>query len=109
MDAIGYSLSNDIQPSLLLHCALTAHMPDNDPHKFSFATPSTIVSGIKCIIGNNGGNVPSYLRLFKTATRLYVYLVLYTSIRGMVPGLVNRNGHRNLAEQRNTAGWEECV
>ena len=53
------SLNNDIQLNFSLHCAITAHLDDSDPRKFSFATPSTIVSGIKRIYGNDGGNVPS--------------------------------------------------
>ena len=30
---------------------------------------------------------------------------MYTHVGGMVPELVNRNGHRNVAEGRNTASW----
>ena len=53
------SLNNDIQSSLSLHCAITAHLDDKDERKFSLATPKTIVSGINRIYGNEHGNVPS--------------------------------------------------
>ena len=100
------SLNNDIQSSLSLHCAITAHLPDNNPRKFSFATPSTIVSGIKRIYGNDGGNVPSPRRIVQDCKKaLDAFRVVYEHGGGMVPGLANRNGHRNLAEGRNTAGW----
>ena len=32
---LDMSLNNDIQFSLCLHCAITSHLPDGDPHKFS--------------------------------------------------------------------------
>ena len=100
------SLNNDIQSSLSLHCAITAHLPDDDPRKFSFSTPSTIVSGIRRIYGNDGGNVPSSRRIIEDCKKaLNAFQVVYEHGGAMVPGLANRNGHRNLAEGRNTAGW----
>ena len=53
------SLNNDIQSALSLHCAITAHLDDGDIRTFSFATPSTIVSGIRRIYNNGASsNVP---------------------------------------------------
>ena len=56
------ALNNDIQQSISLHCAITAHLPDNDPRKFSMATPKTIQRGIERLWGENG-NVPSLRRI----------------------------------------------
>ena len=56
-------LNNDIQSSLSLHCAITAHLSDEDPRKFSMAPPSRIVSRIERLYGNDGGNVPSSRRI----------------------------------------------
>ena len=36
------ALNNVIQQSISVHHAITAHLPDNDPCKFSIATPKTI-------------------------------------------------------------------
>ena len=36
---------------------------------------------------------------------LHAFRIVYKNNRGMVPGLTNKNGHRNIAEGRNTAGW----
>ena len=61
------SLNNDIQMSLSLHCAITAHLEDDDICKFSFRTPSTIVSDVQRIYNNpTGSNVPScYVDIIK--------------------------------------------
>ena len=100
------SLNNDIQSSLSLHCAITAYLRDDDPRKFSFATPSTIVSGINRIYGNNGGNVPSSKRIMQDCKKaLNAFGSVYEHGGKMVPGLANRNGHRNFASGRNTEGW----
>ena len=36
---------------------------------------------------------------------LRAFGILYELNGGMIPGLANRRGHRNVAEGRNTAGW----
>ena len=36
---------------------------------------------------------------------LFAFGLVYEHGGGMVPGLANRNGHRNLAAGRNTDGW----
>ena len=100
------SLNNDIQSSLSLHCAITAHLPDDDPRKFSLATPKTIVSGIRRLYGNEGGNVPSSRRIIQDCDKaLRAFGVVYEHGGRMVPGLANRNGHRNIAAGRNRSGW----
>ena len=52
------SLNQDIQVSLSLHCAVSAHLPDDDSRKFSMRTPNTIVEAIGKIWGEAEGNVP---------------------------------------------------
>ena len=53
-------LNNDIQSAFSLHCAITAYLDDDGVDKFSFSTPSVIVSGIRGIYKNAiGSNVPS--------------------------------------------------
>ena len=39
-------LNNNFQSYVSLHCAITVHLDDDGVLKFSFSTPSTIVSGI---------------------------------------------------------------
>ena len=101
------SLNNDIQLCLSLHCAITAYLDDGDIRKFSFSTPSTIVSGIQRIYNNPASsNVPSSERIVQDCNKaLSAFGTVYEHNGSMVPGLANRNGHRNVAAGRNTAGW----
>ena len=62
------SLNQDIQLSLSLHCAVTAHLPDDDPRKFSMRTPKTIQAGIQKIWGEVEG-VPYSCRICKDCNR----------------------------------------
>ena len=81
-------------------------MPDDDPRKFSLATPNTIVLGINRLYGNEGGNVPNSKRIIQDCNRaLRAFGIVYEHGGRMVPGLVDRNGHRNIAVGRNSAGW----
>ena len=100
------SLNNDIQSSLSLHCAITAHLDDKDERKFSLATPKGIVSGTNRIYGNKHGNVPSSTRIVQDCRKaIRAFHDVYMHGGGLVPGLANRNGHRNYAVGRNTSGW----
>ena len=89
------SLNNDIQSALSLHCAITAHLEDDDIRKFSFSTPSTIVSGIQRIYNDPASsNVPSSKRIVQDCNKaLRAFGIVYEHNGGMVPGLANRNGH----------------
>ena len=99
------SLNQDIQLSLSLHCAVTAHLPDNDPRKFSMRTPKTIQSGIQRIWGEVEG-VPSSRRICDDCDRaLAAFGIVYRAGWKMVPQLANRSGHRNHAAGRNSTGW----
>ena len=55
-------LNNNIQLSLSLHCAITAHLDKDDERIFLMATPKTIVKGIRRLWGQDG-NVPSSWRI----------------------------------------------
>ena len=102
------SLNQDIQVSLSLHCAVTAHLPDNDPRKFSMRTPKTIQSGIQRICGEVAG-VPSSCRIMDDCDRaLAAFGIVHRAGGKMVPQLANRSGHRNHAAGRNSTGWGAC-
>ena len=99
-------LNNDIQLSLSLHCAITAHLSDDNPRKFSSRTPTTIISGINCLYGNQGKTFPSSEQIVQYCDMaLRVFGVVYEMNGQIVPGLANRNGHCNLAADRNRSGW----
>ena len=66
----------------------------------------SIVSGINRIYGNEHGNVPSSTRIVQDCRKaIRPFHAVYMHGGGMVPGLANRNGHRNYTVGRNTSGW----
>ena len=52
------SLNNNAQICIPLHCAIIAHLSDDDSRKFLMETPGTIVKGIRRIWGAER-NVPN--------------------------------------------------
>ena len=99
------NLNNDIQTCLLLHCAITAHLPNDDLRKFIMATPGTIVEYMCRILGAEG-NVPNSERICHNCENaLIAFGVVYRNGENMVPELSNRVGRRNHAVGRNNTGW----
>ena len=100
------SLNNDIQLSLSLHCAITAHLDDADKRYFSIRTPNTIVSkGIDMIWGSEG-NVPNSCRVMGNCDKaLRAFGAVYEAGGMIVPELTNHSGHRNHAAGRNNDSW----
>ena len=89
-----------------MHCAVTAHLLDNDQRKSSMRMPLTIADRICRLWGTDGGNVPSSRRIMENCDRaLCAFGIFYENGGKMVPGLANRNGHRNHAQGRNRAEW----
>ena len=90
-----------------LHCAITAHLTDDNKRKFSFATPLTIVSGICCMYNEpNFSNVPcSRCIVLDYEKTLSVFGVVCEHRGTMVPGLANSNEHKNVAAGRNMVGY----
>ena len=83
------SLNQDIQVSLSLHCAITAHLPDADSRKFSMRTPKTIVEGIDKIWGAEG-DIPNSKRIMHDCDKaLNAFGVVYRAGGYMVPELAN--------------------
>ena len=100
-------LNNDIQSALSLHCAITTNLDDDDIRKFSFSTPSTNMSEIRHIYNNGtSSNVPSSRHIVQDCRKvLRTFRIVYENNGGMMPGISNMSGHRNVAEGMNTAGW----
>ena len=58
------------------------------------------------IYGTESDDVPSSKRIIQDYSKaLRAFDIIYAHNGGMVPGLANRNGHRNVAAGRNTDGW----
>lgn len=79
-------LNNGIQSSLSRHCVITAHLPDDDPCKFSLAAPNATVSGINRLYKNEGGNDPSSRRIVHDFNRVVrAFGTVYEDDGRMVP------------------------
>ena len=83
------------------------YLPDDNPRKFSIATPKTSVRGIERLwVTAEGGNVPSSDRIKHDCDKaLRAFGTVLLNGGKMVPGLANRSGHRNHTVGRNNEGW----
>ena len=90
------SLNRDLQLSHDYHCAVTAHLDDDDVGKFSKKTPNTISRGITRIwdiVAPQG--VPSSKRIVEDVERALEAMRRVEEEGGkIVPKLVSRTGHR---------------
>ena len=92
------SLNNDLQVSHRYHCAVTAHLPKDDPRKHTLATPKRITDGLKKIWENPVG-APNPERVVEDVNRAFdAFKTVYEADGNIVKGLANRNGHRNTKE-----------
>ena len=97
------SLFHDLQSSHRYHCAVTEHLPMSDNRKFSLSTPLRIAEGIKKIWNDSHG-APNGKRIVQDVYLAFkAHKIVYENKGKMVPGLVNRNGHRKSSE--GTSNW----
>lgn len=90
------SLNWDIDCSLNMHVLLTTHLPNTHPEKFRKDTPLRISQAIMKLCHPETGVVPSSRRIIQDCYRVLDSAVTIVKAGGkIVPGLVNRNGHRN--------------
>ena len=89
------SLNWDIDCSLNMHVLLTSHLERDHPMKFRKDTPKQISKGILKIYDPLNGVAPSSKRIIEDVKRVLTSLTAIVEAGGkVVPGIVNRNGHR---------------
>ena len=89
------SLNRDLQVNHDHHCIVTSHLPQCDTRRFSKSTPKNIERGI-LKIWNHAEGAPCALRVKQDIERAVESMAAVVAAGGkMVPGLANRNGHRN--------------
>jgi hypothetical protein len=88
------SLNHDLKSSHLHHCAVTAHLPNNDLRKHSMSTPKLIERGILRIWNNPMGPPSSERIIHDCFLVLDAFDQVYKAKGAMVPGLCDRNGIR---------------
>ena len=95
------SLNWDIDCSLDMHVLLTSHLERDHPMKFRKDTPKRISEAIHKIYDPINGVAPSSKRIVEDVKRVLTSIKAIVEAGGkVVPGLVNRNGHR----RKETAG-----
>ena len=91
------SLNFDLTLSHRYYCAISSHLPDNDPRKHTLATPKRITEGIKIweyLIG-----APSTKRVFQDVHRAFdAFQIIYEADRNIIRGPANKNGRRKTKE-----------
>jgi hypothetical protein len=93
------SLNWDIDCALNMHVLLTADLPNDHPDKFRKDTPLRISQAITKLCHPVTGVVPSSKRIVQDCNRILTSAVAIVEAGGkIVPGLVNRNGHRHKPE-----------
>ena len=98
------SLIADLRHSHQHHCAITAHLPDDDVRKHSLSTPKMIERGIRRIWDNDEGPPTSDRIVHDVIQTINAFHIVYEAKGNIVPGLCDRNGHRRKAGQRGTWG-----
>jgi hypothetical protein len=88
------TMNIDIHASARYHVAITAHLPNDDPIKYSFSTPNEISRAYLCLVHPATGGVPSCNRIVQDCGKWIRSLmkIRQAGVR-MVEGF-DRNGHR---------------
>ena len=90
----------DLRCSIALNVAATWHLPKNNNLKFSLATPAEITRTFLRIWDPANGVAPSSRRILEDVKKVLFSLRKIVEAKGhIVPGLVNRNGHRKPRSQ----------
>ena len=90
----------DLRCAIALNVAATWHLPKNHNLKFSLATPGEITRAFLRIWDPTSGVAPSSRRILEDVRKVLFSLRKIVDAKGhIVPGLVNRNGHRRPRSQ----------
>jgi hypothetical protein len=89
------SLNWDVDQSNNMHVLFTVHLKRDDPRKFSKSCPLEIAKAILRLYNPVNGVVPKSHRIVQDIKRVLFCIEEIVKAGGaVVPGLVNRNGHR---------------
>ena len=98
MMPLDASLNWDIDCSLYMHVLWTSHLENTNPLKFCKDNPGQISKAILKLYHPETGIVPSSKRIVEDCERIVKSaMTIVKAGGGIVPGLCNRNGHRNKA------------
>ena len=102
LNPLDNSCFRDLRTAINLNVAATWHLPKENSLKFSLATPSAITKSFMRIWHPTNGCCPSSRRILQDVRRVLTSLATIVEAEGhIVPGLVNRNGHRAVSANGN--------
>ena len=95
LNPLDNSVFRDARCAIALNVAAMWHLPKNHDLKFSLATPNDVTKTFLRIWDPANGVAPVSSRIVEDVKRVLTSLVKIVDAKGcIVPGLVNRNGHR---------------
>jgi hypothetical protein len=104
------SLNWDMDMPLNMHCIFTSHLPNDDERKIAKTTTGLIAAAITKIRNPIIGVVPKSHRIVQDCQRvLYCLEEIVVAGGAVVPGLVNRNGHRALKGSGGKRYFPKCT
>jgi hypothetical protein len=88
------------------HVALTSHLPNDDPKKFSFATPKEIPHAYLRLVDCETGNAPLSNRIIQDCEKWIRSLETIRQAAGKMVGGFGRNGHRERQIKGKRGGYQ---
>jgi hypothetical protein len=84
----------DIHASARYHVAITSHLPNDDPRKYSFSTPKEISHAYLRLVDPATGGASSSTRIVQDCEKWIIFLGKIREAGGKMVQGFGRNGHR---------------
>jgi hypothetical protein len=98
------TLNMDIHVSARYHVAITSHLENDNPLKFSFSTPKEISRAYLRIVNPNTGGAPSSRRVIQDCDKWLRSLEKIRKAGGKIVEGFGRNGHRHSSHRGKRGG-----
>jgi hypothetical protein len=100
------TLNMDIHASARYHVAITSHLPNDDPRKFSFSTPNEIYRAYLRLVDLVTGGAPSSTRIIQDCEKWVRSLETIRQAGGKMVQGFRRNGHRERSHSNKRGGYQ---
>jgi hypothetical protein len=99
------TLNMEIHASARYHIAITSHLPNDDPRKYSFSTPKEISRAYLRLVHPATGGAPSSTRIVQDCEKLIRSLGKIREAGGKMVQGFGRNGHRERSHGNKRGGY----
>jgi hypothetical protein len=100
------TLNMDIHSSARYHVAITSHIPNDDPRKYSFSTPKEIPRAYLRLVDAATGGAPSSTRIVQDCEKWIRSLRKIREAGGNLVRGFGRNGHRERSHGNKRGGYQ---